>query len=214
MWGGIEIFGCRARARRASRRANWRRADVQRFSPPSLTHHITTKDKATPYTTIMPPRRSNRYNKGKHIRYPSDDEEDQGRKRAKRSSRGEGSNLKGTQSLRHYTTQEEGDTAEASAATQSTTYDKPKRGTLQKLFIYHELVWGWLLFCHQLAHSTTGCIAARERCTFFSNNKKKTLLRRRMGIVATISLHKNDNNNVKEAIRAIRAIRNKYVQHS
>jgi len=48
--------------------------------------------------------------------------------------------VKGTQSLRHYT-QEEGDTAEASTATQSTAYDKPKRGTLQKLLIYrHESV--------------------------------------------------------------------------
>ena len=53
---------------------------------------------------------------GKRNRYPSDVEEDQGRKRAKRSSRGEGSNNEGNSELEALT-QEEEDVAEESSNT-------------------------------------------------------------------------------------------------
>ena len=72
----------------------------------------------------MPPRRSKRPNKGKHNRYPSDDEEDQRHKRAKQSSRGEGSNHEGNSELEALT-QEEEDVAEESSVTQSNTTTTP-----------------------------------------------------------------------------------------
>ena len=72
----------------------------------------------------MPPRRSNRSNKGKHNRNPSDDEEDQGRKRAKRRSRGEESNHDGNSELEALT-QEEEDVAKESTVTQSNTMTTP-----------------------------------------------------------------------------------------